>query len=133
MKNQAIRDFCDYDYPRWLYSRSKYAQQLPLNILAQFMPSKSGEERDYPNDPFCAAFHLALMLEINRNLNSAICFMYIYFGKARPKPIKSLAYDLDISRETVNQWAHKSAENIYRLAQINVQLNAMMRDKDFAM
>jgi hypothetical protein len=130
-KNQVIRDFCEDEYSRWLYSRSKYAKQLPMNILAQFMPSKSGIERDYNNSQLCAAFHLALMLEIDKNIGKATCFLYVYFSKARPKPIKTLAFELGISRDTANQWAHDAAESIYRLANINVKLNEMMKNNGF--
>ena len=125
-RNQVIRDFCEDEYPCWLYSRSKYAKQLPMNILAQLIPSKGGVERDYNNSPFCAAFHLALMLEIDRDVQKATCFLYVFFHRARPKPIKTLAYELGISRVTVNDWAHATAENIFRLANINIKLQDMI-------
>lgn len=130
-RNQEIRDFCEWDYPRWLYSRSKYAQQLPLNILAQFMPSKSSIERDYENSQFCAAFHLALMFEIDRDIKKATCFLYVFFPRAKPAPLKTLAYDYGIHRETAFEWAHQTAENIFRLAKINCKLNTMINSDNF--
>lgn len=130
-RNQEIRDFCEWEFPMWLYSRSKYAQSLPMNILAQFQPSKAPIDRDYDNSPLCAAFYLALMLKIQTDVRKATCFLYVFFPKARPKPVKWLSYELGINKDTVNEWAHETAVSIFRLARMNCQLNLMLKDDDF--
>jgi len=128
-RNQEIRDFCEWEFPRWLSSRRHYAQKLPMNILAQFQPSKTAPDRDYENSPFCAAFYLSLMLEIDKDVRKATCFLYVFFSHARPKPIKWLAYEFGVNKDTINEWAHEAAERIFKLARLNCQLQEMCRDE----
>lgn len=129
-RNQEIRDFCE-DFAKWLSTRKYYAQSLPLNILAQMQPRRNGVEPDAENSQLCAAFYLSLMLEISKDVKKATCFLYVFFPKARPKPIKTLAFELGINKDTANEWAHETALNMFRLAQMNCQLKLMMNDKEF--
>lgn len=138
MRNQEIRDFCEWDFPRWLWSRSQYAPKLPLNILAQYQPSKAPLDRDYDNSPLCAEFYLALKLKMDIHPEKALCFMYVFFPKARPmvdsypipvrKPLKVLADELNTTRKTVDDWAHQAAIEIFGLAKTNLQLQELRRD-----
>jgi len=130
-RNQEIREFCQQEFPLWLYSRSKYVKRLPLNILEQFQPQKSYEERDYANSPFCAAFYLSLMLKVETDVQKATAFLYVFFPKARPEPVKSLAHRFAVDRDTVYLWAHDTAVDIFRLATINCRLQDMRRDDKF--
>jgi hypothetical protein len=104
---------------------------LPVNILAQYQPSRNAPDRDYENSPFCAAFYLALLLEISKDVQRATCFLYVFFPRARPRPVKSLAFDFNINKDTVNEWAHEAALDIFKLARLNIQLQDMRSNPEF--
>jgi hypothetical protein len=133
--NQHIKDFCEVEFSNWLASRRHYLTGKQMNVLAQFMPSKASVERDHLNSPLCAAFYLALLLEIDRDIEKATCFLYVYFPKYKPQTLKAhLHLDMQdkVTVQTAIRWAHDTAERIYHLAQINVKLTDMMKSKDFA-
>jgi hypothetical protein len=133
--NQHIKDFCEVDFTNWLNSRRNYLSGHQMNVLAQFMPSKAAVDRDYANCPLCAAFYMALMLEIDRDVEKATCFLYVYFPKYKPQTLKSYLHTGmgdKVAIQTAIRWAHDTAERIYHLAQVNVKLNAMMQSKEFA-
>lgn len=123
--NQHIIEFCDNEFTRWYNSRGRYLNSRVNNILAQFMPSKSGVDRDYPNSVFCNAFNLAMQLEIDKNPIKAVCFLYVYFKRYKPKTLKAYLHE-DLKDEvtliTAIRWAHETAERIHHLSVVNTNM-----------
>jgi hypothetical protein len=135
--NQHIHDFCEDDFAKWLVSRGRFISSYQQNILAQFMPSKSGIERDYPNSSLCNAFNLHLQLKLGspKDEVDAMCFLFVYFKKWKPKSLKAYIHDDlkdSITMKTAIEKAHRVAETIYRSAQLTEKVNRMMNDKNFA-
>ena len=110
--------------PRWLYSKREYAPKMPINILAQFQPSKTKNERDYLLDPLLAQFYLAMLLRASSDPIKFECFGNVYFKQVRKAPIKTLAYKLGINHDTYYEWAHTTAESMLMLAKANAALKS---------
>lgn len=131
-KYNAILDFCQNDFIHWYLSRGRYFNFKQKNILAQFMPDKSPIGRDYANSPLCAYFYLAMELQHDRNQHDYTCFMYVYFGRFKPKSIKEyLHVDLNdsISKSKLYRIAHETAERINSLAIANMRMNEMLNNR----
>ena len=124
-RNQHIRDFCE-DHTHWLVTRKFFTARTPMNILAQMQPSKNGREPDALLSPVHAAFHLSMMLWLDRDIKTYTCFLNVYFPKGRGKPLKTIAYDLGMHIDTLIEHAHKAAESIYWQAEATVKINEMM-------
>lgn len=128
-KNEHIIEFCDNEFTRWYNSRGKFLNSRFSNVLAQFMPSKSAVERDYPNSSFCNAFNLAMQLELDKNQVKATCFLYVYFKRYKPKTLKAYLHDDlhdEVMLNTAIRWAHEVAERIHHLAIINTRMYEMI-------
>lgn len=128
-----IKEFVQVDFPRWLNSRVKYAPSIPLGILAALQPSKNGIERDYDNNPLCCAFNGAVALGKDTHTDAFKAFILVYYSKAATWyfrsigddviNVKTMAERLGISLQSVYDMAHKFANDSYRQAVINCNLN----------
>ncbi len=77
------------------------------------MPSKTGEAPDAELSAELHAFNLALKAQEDEN---RVPFLVIYCD-LRKVPIKTLAHELGIHRDTFYTRAHKTAEHLVRMTQ----------------
>lgn len=96
------------DWMNWYRSKRFFAPPGQKNILAQFMPSKIKDAPDAELSQELHAFNLALTAQEDQNL---VPFIVVYCDY-RPKPVKWIAHELGISRETFYTRAHKTAEHL---------------------
>ena len=94
------------DWLRWNHSKRFYAPADVKNTLAQFMPSPSRDAPNAPLSPELYAFNLAVNSQDEKNL---VPFIVVYCDH-RPKPVKWIAHELGISRDTFYVRAHKTAD-----------------------
>lgn len=94
------------EWMKWHKSRRFFAPPAGKNVLAQFMPSPTREAPDAPLSAELAAFNLAIHSQDEQSL---VPFVVVYC-EYRPKPIKWIAHELGISRDTFYTRAHKTAE-----------------------
>lgn len=125
--NQKIHDFCE-EHARWIESKRFFARPTPLNILAQFQPSKSKEPPDAELSPLHSFFHCSMLLWKDQDARAFVCFVNVYFPWARIKPMKALAHDLGINRDTAYDLANRTAESIYWQAQASLKMRDMMTE-----
>jgi DNA-directed RNA polymerase specialized sigma24 family protein len=97
-----------YNWLYWLGTRRFYAPPLPPNILAMLQQEhgRNKEPPDARNDALAAAFNLVISEAPD---DYRLPFLYVYLRQLRPKPIKALAYDLNINQDTVYWRAHHVA------------------------
>lgn len=132
-ETKRIMEFCDTEFVRWFATRGKYFNFKQANVLAQFMPSKSGIEKDYPVSPFCNFFNAALQLELDRSPIKTTCFLFVYFKHFKPKTLKAYVHeDLQdsISMATAIRYAHEAATKIDNMATLNLRMQAMINGGD---
>jgi len=115
-----------YEWVKWLSTRKYYAQALPISVLAslQIERNPSHGEPDAPNNALCCAFNMVISIadDLDR-----LPFLYVYLKESRPKPIKTLAYELGIDSDTVYYRAHNAGAKFLYQAKKLQQLNASMR------
>jgi DNA-directed RNA polymerase specialized sigma24 family protein len=115
----------------WLMTRRFYAPPLPPNILQILQADKrvSREPPDAKNSALCAAFNLVIQ---EAKPDERLPFLYVFLKAYRPAPIKVLANELGIDRDTVYQRAHSAAEKFLRqskaLAEMNAQVSREIED-----
>ena len=117
----------------WTMTRSFYAAPAPKNILARLggrSPdeiSTTGLPPDAKNDALCNAFNLVMQSAHDIEPEKQIPFLYVYMKSYRPKPIKTLAYELGISSDTIYTRAHQVAPKYYnqaiQLCDLSAKLN----------
>jgi hypothetical protein len=133
--NEHIKKFLQDEYKKWLYAHKQYINTKQVNILAQFMPSKNYESKDYNLSSFCVFFHLALVNELtkpenlSRDFGHSECFYLTYCKRevtqylaANPsvkmaRCVKELAINLGVTNVTVTTRGHAIAERVWRRAQ----------------
>jgi hypothetical protein len=139
--NQHIKDFLRDEYLPWAYSHKKFLNNKQINILAQFMPSKSYEIQDYKLSQFCVYFHHALVDAIESKTVDAKCFAHTYC-KAQIKMhhasnphsqhfcrnIKELAESLELTPQAVSLKAHNFIQRVWMTAQNNFNANVKAYD-----
>ena len=117
-----------YNWVKWLSTRKYYAKALPLSVLAslQIERSPSLGEPDADNNALCCAFNMVISIadDIDR-----LPFLYVYLKESRPKPIKTLAFDLGVDRDTIYYRAHNAGAKFLYQAKKLQQLNASMRNE----
>lgn len=116
-----------WDWVEWLRTRRFYHAPLPPNMLALLAASPgrsmSGDP-DAMNSAMCAAFNLVIT---SASDSDRLPFLYVYLKAFRPKPIKALASDLGIDRDTI-YWRARQAATKFRSQAIRLaELNASMR------
>jgi hypothetical protein len=115
-----------YNWIYWLMTRRFYAPPLPPNILALLQVDRrpSKEPPNARNDALCVAFNLIITQAAD---GDRLPFLYVYLPKHRPQPIKGLAFDLGIDRDTVYERAYAVAPKYLRQAKELAELNAQMQ------
>ncbi len=111
----------------WSITRRFYAPPLPKNILAKLAEQNSAVSREPPsanNDALCAAFNMIISIAPDAE---RLPFLYVYVKRLRPKPIKCLAADMGIDRDTVYLRAHAAAPKYLSQAKALADLNAKMQ------
>jgi hypothetical protein len=139
--NQHIKDFLRDEYLPWAYSHKKFLNNKQVNILAQFMPSKSYEMPDYKLSQFCIYFHHALVDAIESKPVDSLCFAHTYckaqikmhhaanhFNPSFHRNIKELAESLDITPQAVSLKAHNFIQRVWMTAQNNFDANVKAYD-----
>jgi hypothetical protein len=117
-RNEAAYQMAQ-DWVKWLDSRRFLGPPLQRNILAQFMPSKTGRE---PNGPMSAelnAFNLAVS---SLDIGEFVPFVVIYC-EIKIKPIKAIAADMGIGRDTFYDRAHCAASKCIGLVRMQIRLS----------
>lgn len=115
------------DWIEWLRTRRFYAPPLPQNILAMLAEKNSKVTREPPNannDALCAAFNLVISTAPDEE---RLPFMYVYVKRLRPQPVKCLASNLGIDRDTVYQRAHVAAPKYLSQAKALADLNSKLQ------
>lgn len=110
----------------WLFTRRFYAPPLPKNIL-DLMQNNTKVSKGEPNgrnDALCAAFNLVMT---NAPDHERLPFVYVYLKEYRPSPIKTLAHEMGIDRDTVYQRAHESAIKFYNKAKELEKLHGQLQ------
>jgi hypothetical protein len=117
-RNEAAYQMAQ-EWVKWLDSRRFLGPPLQRNILAQFMPSKTGRE---PNGPMSAelnAFNLAVS---SLDVGEFVPFVVIYC-EIKIKPIKAIAADMGIGRDTFYERAHCAASKCIGLVRMQIRLS----------
>jgi hypothetical protein len=117
-RNEAAYQMAQ-EWVKWLDSRRFLGPPLQRNILAQFMPSKTGRE---PNGPMSAelnAFNLAVS---SLDVGEFVPFVVIYC-EIKIKPIKAIAADMGICRDTFYERAHCAASKCIGLVRMQIRLS----------
>ena len=96
---------------KWMHTRKLFAEPSQKNILAQFMPHKSGEMPDAELSDELHAFNLALW---DQTIKNRVPFMTIY-AEIKEKPVKTLSYELNMSRDTFYRRAHNTAKKLVKI------------------
>lgn len=110
----------------WLNSRRFLGQPLQKNILVM-LAEKNKTKKGPPDGPMSAemaAFNLAV--NALTDAGHLVPFITVYCD-FRMKPIKTLAGELGIGRDTFYERAHETAQSLYRKTQELVVLNAQMK------
>lgn len=114
-------------YIEWLRTRRFYAPPIPQNMLAMLAERNSKIQREPPNannDAMCAAFNLVISSAPDAE---RLPFLYVYFKRIRPKPLKCLAADMGIDRDTVYQRAHAAAPKYLSQSKALADLNSKLQ------
>jgi hypothetical protein len=120
-----------YNWVYWLQTRRFYAPPVPPNMLMLMQVDRRGlkEPPNARNDAISAAFNIVLQ---GADVGYRLPFLYVYLKQFRPEPIKTLAFNLGIDRDTVYQRAHIAAENYYnqalKLADMNSKFSKEVDD-----
>lgn len=103
------------NWVHWTLSRRFYAPPIPKNMLVMMQKDgrPSREPPNAPNDALCAAFNMVIAIA---EKEERLPFLYVYLKPYRPSPIKTLADELGITRETLYQKAHQAAERFHNRA-----------------
>jgi len=121
---EAINELV-YDWVAWLRTRRFYAPPMPPNMLLLLMEGRaSGEVPNARNHPLCAAFNLVIN---EAEAAERLPFLYVYLPEYRPKPVKSLAAELGIDRDTIYQRARTAAVKFYAQARRLEEMHTMIR------
>jgi len=110
----------------WLNSRRFLGQPMPKNILVMLAEKNLGGNPppDGPMSAQMSAFNLAVN-SITEDYRM-VPFLTVY-ADYRPKPIKTLAADLGIARDTFYEKAHEAAAYVLRTARQLEELNASVQ------
>jgi hypothetical protein len=117
-----------HNWVSWLRTRKYYSAPIPENILAQMqMDRRSREPHDHKNDAMSASWNLVMSSAHTLEPENFLPFMYVYLREYRPAPVKAVAFELGIDRDTVYQRAHSVAPKYLYQAKKLHEINAKMR------
>jgi hypothetical protein len=117
-RNEAAYQMAQ-DWVQWLDSRRFLGPPLQRNILAQFMPSKAGRE---PNGPMSAELNAFNLAVASLDVGEFVPFVVVYCG-IKIKPIKAIAADMGIGRDTFYERAHCAASKCIGLVRMQLRLS----------
>jgi hypothetical protein len=117
-----------YNWVSWLRTRKYYGCALPMNMLAQMqMDRRVLEPHDHKNDAMSASWNLVMSSAHNLEPENLLPFLYVYLREYRPAPVKAVAYELGIDRDTVYQRAHTVAPRYLYQAKKLHEINRKMQ------
>lgn len=113
------------DWVRWLNTRRFLGEPEQVNILAR-LQTQNKPSLGAPDAPMSAemsAFNIAV---VNLPKEMFIPFVVVYCDY-KPKPIKTIAYDLGIQAPAFYERAHHSAQEVLKVTRQLVVLNGQVR------
>lgn len=125
MDDQELRNYCDA-WSYWCSTRKYYLQPGAKNILARMQPSKVRQPPDARNYPNMQYFNMAVhaLADMPEYHDGLVCFNF-YYVEQSPN-IKSIAFDLGISRPTYYNRAKAFARKAYSLSLSIKEAHEMM-------
>lgn len=125
-RNEQVYELAQ-EWIRWLDSRRFLGEPAQKNILAMLMKDENRRpargEPDGPMSAEMAAFNLAVS---SLPVGQFVPFVVRYCGY-KPKPIKTIAYELGIQPPAFYERADNAALHVHSLMRKLVELNGMLR------
>lgn len=114
-----------YDWVRWMNTRRFLAPNVPPSFLAMMDKQRaSGGEPDGPMSPQMPAFNAAIMALFGQKPELAFPFLKVYCG-VPSGPVKTLAGNIGVSRDTYYDRAHTGAAEVIRRMNIVINLGLL--------